>query len=533
MNSSIDLIKTQLESGRACLDEGDAKKALSLGAELLTTDPSLIEAWRLLGEAFLALGEKDQACFAFKTICDLAPDDLENRITVGRLMREMGEVHDSLKWFRAILSDDDTCTDAMTEMHESLLAVSSLPTDEINKIAAECFDYYQTALINDPTRIDLYYSFSHLLIQLGRHDDSIKLLGSVRRFLDQDPVMNYNYAMTLKSAGMLSEALNALGAIDPPKNDFGAKVSHAQALIHLQQQNFSEGWRLWESRWQDVHFIANNPNVMDERLVRWDGSHIKHLLVWAEQGVGDEVMFSSMLEDVAGLVDQLTVACDYRLLPIFKRSFSGAVTFVSTASQITATDFDAQIPMGSLGIYVRPDLKSFLSNNKSWLSANDDVVNKIRSNIGVSENTEIVGLSWFSNSKTHARLVRNLALDKLIKKVGAENRVFVCLQYGKVDDDIRDAFLATGVRLINPNDIDQKNDLENLFNLIAACDQVFSIDNATVHFAGALGVKTTVLLPFMPDWRWPINAASSYWYKSLQTYKQTTPGVWPALDSPQ
>ena len=143
---------------------------------------------------------------------------------------------------------------------------------------------------------------------------------------------------------------------------------------------------------------------------------------------------------------------------------------------------------------------------------------------------EIVGISWFSNSINHTRLMRNSTLQNMVEVIGSEDKIFLCLQYGAVEEDLRRFELASGIKILNPDDIDQTNDIENLCNLIAACDRVVSIDNVTVHLAGALGVPTTVLLPAYRDWRWgPAESKSSYWYPSLKLHAQESPGQWPRL----
>ena len=56
---------------------------------------------------------------------------------------------------------------------------------------------------------------------------------------------------------------------------------------------------------------------------------------------------------------------------------------------------------------------------------------------------EIVGISWFSNSEIHSRLVRNIPLTELVTAIGVEDKTFVCLQYGDVEQDIKDTFFPT------------------------------------------------------------------------------------------
>ena len=268
---------------------------------------------------------------------------------------------------------------------------------------------------------------------------------------------------------------------------------------------------------------------MNSKIPQWDGQLVNNLLVWAEQGIGDEVMFASAIEDANRRCKTLTVACDKRLIPIFKRSFSKEIEFLPKSASAICGLFDAQLPIGSLTKLFRRNLEAFSNNKPSYLVPNLQVVEKIRSNLN-ADGKEVVGLSWFSNSITHTRLMRNCSLDDMIKVIGSDGKVFVCLQYGDVDSDLQDFQSKTGITILNPDDIDQKNDIDNLCNLIAACDRVVSVDNVTVHLAGALGIPTSVLLPTYRDWRWgSVDGSSSYWYPSINLHAPISPGVWPSF----
>ena len=64
---------------------------------------------------------------------------------------------------------------------------------------------------------------------------------------------------------------------------------------------------------------------------------------------------------------------------------------------------------------------------------------------------------------------------------------------------------------------------------IAAMDLVVSIDNSTVHLAGALGVPVWTLLPYSPDWRWMLDRDDSIWYPSMRLFRQPAPGCWQSV----
>lgn len=75
-------------------------------------------------------------------------------------------------------------------------------------------------------------------------------------------------------------------------------------------------------------------------------------------------------------------------------------------------------------------------------------------------------------------------------------------------------------------DADPLKDLDNFAAQISALDLIISVDNSTVHLAGALGIPVWVLLPFAPDWRWMLNRDDSPWYPTMKLFRQPSPGDW-------
>jgi ADP-heptose:LPS heptosyltransferase len=137
-------------------------------------------------------------------------------------------------------------------------------------------------------------------------------------------------------------------------------------------------------------------------------------------------------------------------------------------------------------------------------------------------------VSWrSSNPETGAG--RSLPLWELAQVLGGEGRRLVNLQYGSVQEEIAEAQVRCGICVEQVPELDCQNDLDGLAALIMACDEVVSIGNATAHLAGALGQKTTVLLPYSPSWRWMAKGEESPWYQSVRLRRQAERGNWSSV----
>ena len=107
--------------------------------------------------------------------------------------------------------------------------------------------------------------------------------------------------------------------------------------------------------------------------------------------------------------------------------------------------------------------------------------------------------------------------------------VLVNLQYGDVEDEIREFKEATGIDVVQCASVDNREDLDGLAALIELCDLVVSTSNVTVHLAGALGKDTWVLLPYVANFWWLLERTDSVWYPSLTLYRQKTLKDWDSV----
>ena len=108
---------------------------------------------------------------------------------------------------------------------------------------------------------------------------------------------------------------------------------------------------------------------------------------------------------------------------------------------------------------------------------------------------------------------------------------FINLQYGDHSQEIKQLESNTGIHIHDWDDADPLIDLDDFSAKISTLDLVISIDNSTVHFAGALRVPIWILLPFIPDFRWMLDCEDSPWYPSAKLFRQQDQGDWETVIS--
>lgn len=300
-----------------------------------------------------------------------------------------------------------------------------------------------------------------------------------------------------------------------------AEAYFNKALVELALGNFDSGWPLYEWRWKSEETplipLATSKPCFNADLAG------RRVLIWAEQGVGDEIMFASLLNRFRPLCQKLLVTLDARLLELFRRSFKD-IEFYDKALSVPEDLYDEHLAMGGMGQYLRPSPLDFNSAAPSYLQADDSRSRDIRASLGIDSTTRLCGISWRTSNQKFAS--RNLELKSLIAALEAPDIKFVSLQYGDTQKEIDTIASDLGVQVLTCKEVDNFHDIDGLAAIINACDLVVSIDNTTVHLGAALGKPVNVLLPFDSDWRWMTVGDRSYWYSSVRLFRQGSDWNW-------
>ena len=248
--------------------------------------------------------------------------------------------------------------------------------------------------------------------------------------------------------------------------------------------------------------------------------------MWAEQGVGEALIFASMIAEVQSRCDHLIVSVDARLIPLLARAMPPGVDFRPADAAVDPAAYDHHLPMGHLCQFLRADLAQIRAAPAPYLQADPARTAAIRARLGDGR-VPIYGLSWRSSSLT--RLHKSIDPARLVASLPDDDVVLVNLQYGDTADEIAAVKAATGREIIDLPEIDNFNDIDGLAATIAACDRIITIANVTADLAGGLAKDVCVLLGPDTDWRWLAAGDGTPWYPSARLYRQTGRSAWPPV----
>ena len=189
--------------------------------------------------------------------------------------------------------------------------------------------------------------------------------------------------------------------------------------------------------------------------------------------------------------------------------------------------FDYHLPMGSLPRLFRNSEKDFERVKKGYLKADPKRVELLRDELGLG-GKKVIGISWKS-FKSRNHLKKSLTLMDFKKIFKDLDVTLVNLQYGDVDEEIRQFKNETGIDVLQCASVDNREDLDGLAALMEMCDLVVSTSNVTIHLAGAIGKETWVLLPYFSMFWWLLDRNDSIWYPSLKLYRQKKSGDWDSI----
>ena len=393
----------------------------------------------------------------------------------------------------------------------------------------EAIQAYRQSLELNPNDADIYSNFGTALKEQGQLEEAIDSYNTAIEIQSDHKEVYYNLGIALKEQGQLEEAIQVYYKAIEIQPQF-ANAQNNIGLILFLQGDFKNGWQQYQWRWKCDDFPSENRPFHQPS---WNGSNpsAKTILVWAEQGIGDEIMFASMLNDLRQSNANIMVECEQRLISLFQRSFPDIRFFCRTNppdQQLLNPNIDYQISMGSLGQWLRTDLDSFKQGQSYYLTACPDKTAELRNKYQqLASGRKLVGISWKSTDISQRRAKsKSTSLEYWASVLSQPNCHFINLQYGDIETEVAKFESDTNLKVYQDKEIDPLVNLDGFAAQISALDLVISTSNTTVHMAGALGKRVWTLLPHIPDWRWTLDREDALWYPAMRLFRQSSIGDW-------
>ena len=327
----------------------------------------------------------------------------------------------------------------------------------------------------------------------------------------------------------------ALAAMDAAVLERPAEplARYRRAMTRLLRHDFAGGWSDFEARWGAEGFIAWSSGLVSTQLRRHFDPGLrsedlvgKRILLVGEQGVGDQVMFASMIPDLASLAAELTCVCDPRLIRLFSASFEGVTFLDPRTAKPALSAYDHVIAMGSLGRLFRNQLSDF--PGVAYLRPSPAVRAHWVQRLGATAAGPRIGLSWRGGSPRTGQKQRSVTLGQLSPVLDLPDCTFTSLQYGdpRVEVETENSERGRNIQVFAPEEI---ADFEDLAGLVEALDVVVSVQTTLVHLAGALGKPCLALVPSHPEWRYAAQGSDMPWYPSVEIFRQSEPWKWDSV----
>lgn len=544
----------RVAEARNALEAGDAATAKRIVTEVIGLEPGHVQALVLAGRLEKLSGRDEQARALLETAVELNAELLDGRLELAVVLKKQREFERCLDELSFVLYRDPRNARAYLE----LASVHRARGD-----ADGAIDFLRKALEIEPHYVDAMIELGNLYLTRNRDEEA---LGVLERAAELDPLsiaaqsnLAYTYARleeyergyelfaklcTLTPDSALAPRINLGNALDN-MGQFARSERIYEHVLQYEPNSFAARWNRatlilarheFERGWEEYEYRMQQDGVWKMRLIPfrpWKGEPLegKTVVISAEQGLGDQIMFASCLPDVIRQAGKVYVECDSRLAELLTRSFP-QVTVLSSEHEMKPRWLkevgmpDYLISAGTLPRYLRRSRDSFPEHG-GYLRADSAKIARWRDELARLGPGLKVGISWRGGTSSTRRRLRSLVLNDFAPILRVAGCRFVNLQYGDVAGELEGCMRDLDVEVAHwPAAIE---DYDETAALCCALDLTISVCTSVIHLNGALARPVWVLVPAVAEWRYGRTGERMPWYPSARLIRQAELGDWASL----
>ena len=430
--------------------------------QAIIVNPNQVEAYVNLASLYKAK-QPDFAIECLKTACKIDPKNETACLGLAQVYKDIGKNDESCEILNEILKNNPKSAEAY-----SLLSINSMDKCEYEN----ALNYSLKALEICPDSLNFLHGKALALKYLGKFDEAEKILEEI---------------------------------VKSPKCDNRTKI--ALGMMYLQQQDMQKGMPLYIKRNEETALFK----LFGDKLYNFiDDLKDKNVLVYSNCGLGDTIMYSRFLPQISKIAKNVIVQTDKELIDFLSFNFP-QIKFLLKSEK--CADYDVVIPFMDLQYPLRIDFKD-LPLTQSYLNADENKVKNF-ADLEIFKNKKLrVGLFWQGNKKIFKN--RSVPLELIQKFVKDNNFDFYSFQMEDIAFESNNIYSLKGFI----------KDFTDTAALLKNIDVLVTIDSSVAHAAGALGIKTFLLLPHTAEWRWFFDEEKTIWYENVRIFKQIQPNNW-------
>ncbi len=515
-SSAVD-VPALLRQGFHFFQSGQPQQAEMLFQRVLALQPHNPDALNLLGLLSMQTGRAAAAVELLRRAVAVKPKMAAYHNNLGNALRSMGQAEEAMASYAAALRLDPAYARAHNNLGITLKTLERVEDAEKS---------FRQAVRYDQNLTEAWANLGNTLLDRGFPDEAIPCL---ERALKLDPNLAEAHS-TLGSAlrfmpGELERALRHHELALARMPGF-VMARWRRAFSLLTAGNLERAWVEYACRFK-----------ADEKLARsfpqpwWEGESLagKSLLIWGEQGVGDEILFAEGIMDARQAGARVIVECEARLVALFTRSFPGVEVYGRENPphpRLQQADIDYQLPMGSLARWYRPTVESFPAH-RGYLKPASERVEHWKAWLASLGPGLKVGISWRSMKRGADRDSYYTELSQWGEVLKMAGVVFVNLQYGDCRAELDEASQRFGVEIHEAPGLNLKDELDDAAALTKALDLAIAPNTSVFGMAGAVGAPTW-LLNLDSDWTM-LGTDRVPWFPSVKVYRKSWGEPWAPL----